>query len=114
MKINLPVTDTEYVLKDMDSVISGTGPKGTTIFINADFIRISGFAKEESIGSLHNIVHHPDMLNTQGNGTGQGRTGQGAKWPGPKPGRNPMTMESGRILIGQPLHAHERVGLRNW
>lgn len=31
MKINLPVIDTEHVLKDMDSVISGTDPKGTSI-----------------------------------------------------------------------------------
>ena len=61
MKINLPVTNTEYVLKDADAVISRTDPKGVITFINEDFIRISGFSKDELIGSSHNIVRHPDM-----------------------------------------------------
>ena len=61
MKINLPVTNTEYVLKDTDSVISRTDLKGIITFINEDFVRISGFAKDELIGTSHNIVRHPDM-----------------------------------------------------
>ena len=61
MKINLPVTDSEYVLKDTDSVISKTDAKGLITFVNEDFVRISGFAKGELIGASHNIVRHPDM-----------------------------------------------------
>ena len=61
MKINLPVTNTELVLKETDSIISRTDLKGIITFINEDFIRISGFTKEELIGMSHNVVRHPDM-----------------------------------------------------
>ncbi len=61
MKINLPVTNTEYVLKDTDSVVSKTDQKGIITYINEDFLRISGFTTDELIGSSHNIVRHPDM-----------------------------------------------------
>ncbi len=61
MKINLPVTDNEYVLKDTDSIISKTDLKGVITYVNDDFVRISGFGKDELIGASHNIVRHPDM-----------------------------------------------------
>ena len=61
MKINLPVTNIEYVLKDTDSIVSKTDPKGITTYVNEDFLRISGFSKEELLGTSHNIVRHPDM-----------------------------------------------------
>jgi methyl-accepting chemotaxis protein len=61
MRKNLPVTDNEYVLKDTDSIVSKTDLKGLITYINADFLRISGFTQEELIGTTHNIVRHPDM-----------------------------------------------------
>ena len=61
MKINMPITDVEYVLTAHDSVVSKTDLKGMITYINEDFLRISGFTKEELIGSPHNIVRHPDM-----------------------------------------------------
>ena len=61
MKINLPVIDAEYVLKDTDCVISKTDLKGLITYVNDDFVRISGYSKEELIGTSHNIVRHPDM-----------------------------------------------------
>ena len=61
MKINLPVTNTEYVLKDTDSIVSKTDRKGIITYANEDFLRISGFTKDELIGTSHNIVRHPDM-----------------------------------------------------
>lgn len=61
MKINMPVTNTEYVLTEMDSVVSITDLKGQITYINEDFLRISGFPKSELIGMSHNIVRHPDM-----------------------------------------------------
>jgi methyl-accepting chemotaxis protein len=61
MKINMPVTNTEYVLKDTDSIVSKTDLKGAITYINGDFLRISGFTQEELIGASHNIVRHPDM-----------------------------------------------------
>jgi len=61
MKINLPVTDVEYVLTERDSVVSKTDLKGIITYINEDFLRISGFTQQELIGASHNIVRHPDM-----------------------------------------------------
>ena len=61
MRKNLPVTDNEYVLRDTDSIVSKTDLKGVITYINADFLRISGFTQEELIGTSHNIVRHPDM-----------------------------------------------------
>ncbi|MBL6986744.1 MAG: Tar ligand binding domain-containing protein [Methylobacter sp.] len=61
MKINMPVTNVEYSLNDTDSIVSKTDLKGVITYINEDFLRISGFSKDELIGSQHNIVRHPDM-----------------------------------------------------
>lgn len=61
MKINLPVSNSEYLLQDSDEIVSKTDLKGCITYINDDFVRISGFTREELIGSSHNIVRHPDM-----------------------------------------------------
>ncbi len=61
MKINMPVTNVEYSLKETDSIVSKTDLKGIITYINEDFLRISGFTQAELIGTSHNIVRHPDM-----------------------------------------------------
>ena len=61
MKINMPVTNVEYPLKESDSIVSKTDLKGVITYANEDFIRISGFSREELIGKSHNIVRHPDV-----------------------------------------------------
>lgn len=61
MKINMPVTNTEYSLTDNDCIVSKTDLKGVITHINEDFLRISGFSQAELIGAPHNIVRHPDM-----------------------------------------------------
>ncbi|MGZ5049580.1 MAG: methyl-accepting chemotaxis protein [Methylobacter sp.] len=61
MKINLPVTNIEHVLRENDSIVTKTDLKGRITFANDSFIRISGFSAEELIGSPHNMVRHPDM-----------------------------------------------------
>jgi methyl-accepting chemotaxis protein len=61
MKINMPVTNTEYVLSDTDTIVSKTDKSGNITYVNDDFLRISGFSREELIGASHNIVRHPDM-----------------------------------------------------
>ncbi|MGZ4955716.1 MAG: methyl-accepting chemotaxis protein [Methylobacter sp.] len=61
MKINTPVNDVEYLLEEHDSIVSKTDLKGIITYINEDFLRVSGFTKEELIGADHNIVRHPDM-----------------------------------------------------
>jgi len=61
MQTNMPITNVEYPLKESDSLVSKTDLKGTITYINEDFLRISGFTKQELIGAPHNIVRHPDM-----------------------------------------------------
>ncbi len=61
MKNNQPVTNAEYLLDATDTIVSKTDTKGIITYINDDFVRISGFSREELIGASHNIVRHPDM-----------------------------------------------------
>ncbi len=61
MKINMPVTQREIELEDGDLIVSRTDLKGQIVYVNPDFIRVSGFTEDELIGQSHNIVRHPDM-----------------------------------------------------
>ncbi|MFZ4702764.1 MAG: Tar ligand binding domain-containing protein, partial [Candidatus Methylumidiphilus sp.] len=61
MKINMPVTDKEYPIEESISIVSKTDPKGVITYANEDFVRISGFSREELIGKSHNTVRHPDV-----------------------------------------------------
>lgn len=61
MRNNMPVTDTEYELKDGLSIVSKTDTKGRITYVNPYFVEVSGFTEEELVGAPHNIVRHPDM-----------------------------------------------------
>ena len=61
MRKNLPVTQTEYLLKDGMTIASRTDLKGRITYVNADFVAASGFEEAELIGQAHNLVRHPDM-----------------------------------------------------
>jgi aerotaxis receptor len=61
MRSNLPVTNVEYVLNDMETIVSKTDLHGNITYVNQDFINISGFTEAELIGQPQNIVRHPDM-----------------------------------------------------
>ena len=61
MKKNLPITDVEHELSEADMIVTLTDTKGIITFANDDFVRISGFSRDELIGKPHNIVRHPDM-----------------------------------------------------
>lgn len=61
MKINVPVTQKEVELSDSSSIVSKTDLKGHIVYVNRDFIEVSGFVESELIGKSHNIVRHPDM-----------------------------------------------------
>ncbi|CCK75440.1 Aerotaxis receptor [Oleispira antarctica RB-8] len=61
MKNNQPITQNEVVLNDAGHLVSSTNVKGQITHCNQAFIDISGFSKEELLGSAHNIVRHPDM-----------------------------------------------------
>lgn len=53
----------EEYLKILDDfiIISRTDLKGKITYVNDVFCEISGYSKEELLGSHHNIVRHPDM-----------------------------------------------------
>ncbi|MCL2658720.1 MAG: methyl-accepting chemotaxis protein [Betaproteobacteria bacterium] len=61
MKINLPVTQFERTFEAEKPIVSRTDLKGVITYVNESFIDISGFTRDELIGSSHNIVRHPDM-----------------------------------------------------
>ena len=61
MKKNYPVTGQEVSYDASLNILSTTDPKGRITHVNEDFVRISGFTREELIGKAHNIVRHPDM-----------------------------------------------------
>ena len=61
MKLNHPVTDREILMKPGTILVTRTNLKGVITYANDAFIEISGFSKDELIGSNHNMVRHPDM-----------------------------------------------------
>lgn len=61
MKNNQPVTGINIEVGAEDNILSTTDLKGAIIYINQDFLDISGFTKDELIGKNHNIIRHPDM-----------------------------------------------------
>lgn len=61
MKINLPIIDKEVVFARDEQLISTTDLKGVITFVNDEFVRVSGFSRDELVGKSHNIVRHPEM-----------------------------------------------------
>ncbi|KAF0866832.1 PAS domain-containing methyl-accepting chemotaxis protein [Pseudomonas sp. LD120] len=61
MKNNLPVTQRELVFPTEQRLISATDVRGKITYCNDEFVAVSGFSREQLIGSPHNIVRHPDM-----------------------------------------------------
>lgn len=61
MKNNGPVTQHEVYFNGLDDLVSVTDLQGKIRFVNDDFVQISGFTREELIGSDHNLVRHSDM-----------------------------------------------------
>ncbi|RTL25197.1 MAG: PAS domain S-box protein [Rhodocyclaceae bacterium] len=61
MKVNLPVINQEIRLEPGKPIVTKTDPAGIITYANDSFVAISGFSREELVGSNHNIVRHPDM-----------------------------------------------------
>ncbi|CAD5374522.1 Chemotaxis protein [Rubrivivax sp. A210] len=61
MRLNEPVTGSEYRFPAGETLVSVTDLKGRITYCNGSFIQVSGFARHELMGQPHNIVRHPDM-----------------------------------------------------
>ncbi|WP_202843534.1 methyl-accepting chemotaxis protein [Luteimonas saliphila] len=61
MRNNLPVTQREFVLEGDDLLVSRTDLRGTIVYVNPEFVRVSGYPEAELIGQPHNLIRHPDM-----------------------------------------------------
>tara|TARA_R110002167_G_scaffold19692_1_gene72363 strand:+ start:41077 stop:42672 length:1596 start_codon:yes stop_codon:yes gene_type:complete len=61
MRINQPVTLTQYHFDEDLRLISGTDLRGHITYCNDAFVEVSGFDNSELIGKPHNLVRHPDM-----------------------------------------------------
>lgn len=46
---------------DVATIASKTDPYGRITYVNDEFCRVSGYGRDELIGSPHNIVRHADM-----------------------------------------------------
>ena len=61
MRNNLPVTRREFALEDDEPLVSRTDRRGLIVYVNAAFVRASGFGEAELLGQPHNLIRHPDM-----------------------------------------------------
>jgi len=61
MKINLPVTGRNVEFAPEANILSTTDLTSAITYANDDFINISGYSREELLGSTHNLLRHPDM-----------------------------------------------------
>lgn len=61
MKINLPITGQEKLFPAGYSLVSRTDTKGIITFANDAFIEVSGYTRDELVGTNHNIIRHPDV-----------------------------------------------------
>lgn len=61
MRVNLPVTQKEHEFSENMVLMSATDNRGNIVAVNPAFEEVSGFPREELLGSPHNLVRHPDM-----------------------------------------------------
>src|ERR1700733_12943887 len=61
MRDNGPITTNEVPLPEGTMLVSQTDTGGRITFANDAFVGVSGFTRDELIGSPHNIVRHPHM-----------------------------------------------------
>ncbi|MEC5218311.1 aerotaxis receptor [Actimicrobium sp. GrIS 1.19] len=61
MRLNTPITSTQYDISESETIVSTTDLQGNITYANPYFVEVSGFTLEELIGAPQNIVRHPDM-----------------------------------------------------
>jgi aerotaxis receptor len=61
MRNNGSITDREVSLSTNNEIVSSSDLKGTILFCNETFCKISGFNRDELLNQPHNILRHPHM-----------------------------------------------------
>ncbi len=61
MRVNQPVTKVEKQVQEGAFLVSMTDTRGIITYANDEFVRLSGFSRDELMGQPHNLVRHPDM-----------------------------------------------------
>ena len=56
-----PLSGKDIELRDDQLIISRTDLDGRIIYVNADFVEISGYQESELLGQAHSIIRHPEM-----------------------------------------------------
>ena len=51
----------EIELNDSSIIVIRMDLQGIIIYVNDEFVKISGYSRDEIIGKNHDIIHHPDM-----------------------------------------------------
>ncbi|MEN1975646.1 PAS domain-containing protein [Cellulomonas sp. P4] len=54
-------TGVERTFGPEEIIVSKTDPKGVITYANDVFVRVSGYAEREILGSPHNLIRHPAM-----------------------------------------------------
>jgi methyl-accepting chemotaxis protein len=61
MRNNGPVTQHQISIPEHYILSTGTNVQGTILSASEDFLKISGYRREEMIGQPHNLLRHPDV-----------------------------------------------------
>jgi len=61
LTINLALLNEYRKAVDASAIVSKTDPSGRITYVNDAFCRVSGYPKEELVGSFHSLVRHPDV-----------------------------------------------------
>ncbi|HSC82497.1 MAG TPA: PAS domain-containing methyl-accepting chemotaxis protein [Pseudomonas sp.] len=61
MRLNMPISSREYSLSANQRLVTTTDTRGIITHCNDAFVEVSGFSRDELIGSPHNLVRHPHM-----------------------------------------------------
>jgi len=61
MRLNMPISERERSVPADQRLVSATDTRGIITYCNDLFVEVSGYSREELIGSPHNLVRHPHM-----------------------------------------------------
>lgn len=75
------IVDCEVPYPDGKLIVSRTDPQGIITHANRAFIEMSGYSREELLGTNHYILRHPDMPAVAFQGLWD-TVAQGKKWQG--------------------------------